>query len=108
MSDSSNLSEEGTSDSLDTMIGFSTETGGTRAVASSSFSEDQPLSDPTLASSDSSRPITPRPEEDGQFQNGGASRGPPRVPAPSGGSPEEPSPAAAAASRPVAGDSQGA
>ena len=86
------------------------ETGRTTAIASSSPSEDQPLSDPTLTS-DSSRSITPRPEGDGQFQNGGASRGPSRVPAPSGGSPdwplpppEEQPPVAATASRLVAGD----
>ena len=63
MSDSSSLSEvevSPSSDSLNTLIGLSTETGRTIAVSPSSLSEDQAAStDPTLASTDSSRPITP-------------------------------------------------
>ena len=73
MSDSSIESSEGppipSSDSLDTTIGFATETG--RGTASSSSSENLPLSDPTLTS-DSSRPITPRPQGGGQGQDGGS------------------------------------
>ena len=103
MSDSSSLSEveeSPSSDSLDTLIGLSTETGRTTAVTPSSSSEDQAASsDPTLASSDSSRPITPRQEGNGQVQNGDPSRVP--LAAPSSGDHAEHA-AAAAASWPAA------
>ena len=80
MSDSSIESSEGppvpSSDSLDTTIGFSTETGRATAVAFTSSSEENvPLSDPTLTS-DSSRPVTPRPQGGGQGQDGGSYRVP--------------------------------
>ena len=63
MSDSSSLSEvevSPSSDSLDTLIGLSTETGRTTAVTPSSSSEGLAASsDAAVASSDSSRPETP-------------------------------------------------
>ena len=103
MSDSSSLSEvelSPSSDSLDTLIGLSTETGRTTAVTPSSSSEHQAASsDPTLASSDSSRPETPRQEGNGRVQNGDPSRVP--LAAPSSGDHAELA-AAAAASRPAA------
>ena len=103
MSDSSILSSESppipSSDSLDTTIGLATETGRATAVASSSSSENLPLSDPTLTS-DSSRPITPQPQGGGQDQNGDSYRVP-RA-APSGGHREHTDAAAAAGSRPAA------
>ena len=103
MSDSSNLSELEeplSSDSLDTVIGLSTKTGRTTVVTPSSSSEDQALSDPTLASSDSSRPITPGQEGNGRLQNGHSNSVP--VAGPSSGDQVE-HPAAAAASRSAAG-----
>ena len=99
---SSNLSEveePQSSDSLDTMLELSTETGRTTAVAASSSSEDQALLDPTLASSDSSWPVTPRQEGNGRLQNGNPSDTPLAAPY-SGDHTEET--AAAAASRPAA------
>ena len=69
-SNSSELEEPLSSDSLDTMIGISTETGRTTATTLFSSSEDQALSDPTLTSSDSRQPITPRQEGNGRLQNG--------------------------------------
>ena len=83
MSDSSMLSLEGppipSLDSMDTTIGFATETGRATAVASSSPSENLPLSDPTLTC-DSSRPITPRPQGGGQDQDGDSYRVPRAAP----------------------------
>ena len=103
MSDSSSLSEvevSPSSDSLDTLIGLSTETGRTTAVTPSSSSEGLAASsDAALASSDSSRPETPRQEGNAQVQNGGPSRVP--LTAPSSGDHAELA-AAAAASRPAA------
>ena len=68
MSDSSSLSEpeaSPSSDSLDTLIGFSTETGRTTVVTPSSSSEGiAASSDAAAASSDSSRPETPRQDGD--------------------------------------------
>ena len=103
MSDSSSLSEvefSPSSDSLDTLIGLSTETGRTTAVTPSSSSEGLAASsDPTLASSDSSWPETPRQEGNGRVQNGDPSRVP--LAGPSSGDHVELA-AAAAASRPAA------
>ena len=103
MSDSSILSSESppipSLDSLDTTIGLATETGRATAVASSSSSENLPLSDPTLTS-DSSRPITPQAQGGGQDQNGDSYRVP-RA-APSGRPREHADAAAAAGSRPAA------
>ena len=83
MSDSSIESSEGppipSSDSLDTTIGFATETGRATAVASSSSSENLPLSDPTLTS-DSSRPITPPTQGGSQGQDGDSYRVPRAAP----------------------------
>ena len=68
MSDSSSLSEvevSPSSDSLDTLIGLSTETGRTTVVTPSSSSEGIAApSDAAAASSDSSRPETPRQDGD--------------------------------------------
>ena len=73
MSYSSSLSEAlalepEVSDSLDTMLGLSTETGRETAVTPSSSSGTQALTDPTLASSESSRPPTPPLEGRGRPQ----------------------------------------
>jgi hypothetical protein len=79
MPDSSNSSESEeplSSDSLDTMIGLSTETGRTKATTHSSSSEDQALSDPPLTSRESRQPITPCQEGNGRLQNGDLSRSP--------------------------------
>ena len=103
MSDSSNLSEleePPSLDSLDTLSGLSTEMGRTTAVTPSSSSEDQALSDPTLASTDSSWPINSRQEGNGRLQNGDSSHV--TVAALSSGDHAE-HPATAAASRPAAG-----
>ena len=74
MSDSSSLSEvevSPSSDSLDTLIGLSTETGRTTAVTPSSSSEGLAASsDAAVASSDSSRPETPRHEGNNRFKDG--------------------------------------
>ena len=74
MSDSSSLSEvevSPSSDSLDTLIGLSTETGRTTAVTPSSSSEGiAASSDAAAASSDSSRPETPRQEGNNRVQDG--------------------------------------
>ena len=75
MSDLSSESSEGppipSSDSLDTAIGFATETGRATPVYSTSTSEENvPLLDPSLPS-DSSGPVTPRPQGGGQGQDGG-------------------------------------
>ena len=74
MSDSSSLSEvevSPSSDSLDTLIGLSTETGRTTAVTPSSSSEGLAASsDAAVASSDSSWPETPRQEGNNRIQDG--------------------------------------
>ena len=74
MSDSSSLSElevSPSSDSLDTLIGLSTETGRTTVVTPSSSSEGiAASSDAAAASSDSSRPETPRQEGNNRVQDG--------------------------------------
>ena len=100
MSESSSISDVEVSpstDSLDTLIGLSTETGRTTAVSPSSSSAGPPASsDAALASSDSeSRPVTPRQEGGNRTQNGdqtGVGR-----PAPSSGAHDEPTAAAASA-----------
>ena len=100
MSESSSVSDievSPSTDSLDTLIGLSTETGRTTAVSTSSLSAGPPASsDTALASSDSeSRPVTPRQEGGIRTQNGdltGVGR-----PAPSSGAHEEPTAAAASA-----------
>ena len=93
ISDSSILSSESppipSSDSMDMTIGLATETGRATAFASSSSSENLPLSDPTLTS-DSSRPITPQPQGGGQIKKWRHKPRVPRVPAAPGGSPGRP------------------
>ena len=76
MSESSSLSEvmePQSSDSLDTMLGLSTVTGRETAVTPSSSSGTQALTDPSLASSDSSRPQTPHQEGKGRPKDDGPS-----------------------------------
>ena len=58
-SDVSEALEPESSGSLETMLGFSTETGRATALTPSSSSGTQALSNPTLDSSESSRPATP-------------------------------------------------
>ena len=58
-SDISEVLEPESSGSLETMLGFSTETGRDTALTPSSSSGTQALSNPTLDSSESSRPATP-------------------------------------------------
>ena len=103
MSDSSSLSEievSPSSDSLDTLIGLSTETGRTTVVTPSSSSEGiAASSDAAAASSDSSRPETPRQEGNNRVQDGDPSGVP--LSGPSSGGPVELA-TAAAASRPAA------
>ena len=73
MSDSSSLSEEEVSpatDSLETLIGLSTETGRNTAVTPSSSEGLAISSDAAVASSDSSRPETPRHAGNNQVQYG--------------------------------------
>ena len=84
-------------DSLDTLIGFATETGRTTAVSPSSSSAGQPASsDNALASSDSeSRPVTPRAAEGEGAQNGRPDRV--GLSTPSSGAHGEPAAAAASA-----------
>ena len=101
MSDSSSVSEievSPSTDSLDTLIGLSTETGRTTAVSpSSSSAGPEASSDAALASSDSdSRPETPRQEGDNRTQNGDRS-GVSRPEPPSGGYAELTAAAASAA-----------
>ena len=102
MSDSSSLSEievSPSSDSLDTLIGLSTETGRTTVVTPSSSSEGiAASSDAAAASSDSSRPETPRQEGNNRVQDGDPS-GVPAV-GPSSGGPGELA-TAGASSRPA-------
>ena len=100
MSESSSISDVEVSpstDSLDTLIGFATETGRTTAVSLSSSSAGPPASsDNALASSDSeSRPVTPRQEEGNRTQNGHQGRV--GRPAPPSGAHDEPAAAAASA-----------
>ena len=64
-SEASETVEPESSGSLETMLGFSTETGRATALTPSSSSGAQALSNPTLDSSESSRPATP-PVERGQ------------------------------------------
>ena len=102
MSDSSSLSEvtePQSSDSLDTMLGLSTETGRETAVTPTSSSGTQALTDPTLTSSDSSQPAIPRQEGRGRLQDDNPSGD--LLAPPSNGSPAEQN-SAAAASRPAA------
>ena len=101
MSYSSSLSEAlepESSNSLDTMLGLSTKTGQETAVTPSSSSRTQALTDPTLASSESSRPPTPPLERRGRpppapwpgpqpSQDGGPSA--PHLALPLGGDPAE-------------------
>jgi len=73
MSDSSSLSEEEVSpatDSLETLIGLSTETGRNTAVTPSSSEGLAISSDAAVASSNSSRPETPRHEGNNPVQDG--------------------------------------
>ena len=59
LSDISEALEPESSGSLETMLGFSTETGRATALTPSSSSGKQALSNPTLDSSESSRQATP-------------------------------------------------
>ena len=100
MSESSSISDvefSPSTDSLDTLIGFATETGRTKAVSPSSSSAGPPASsDNALASSDSeSRPVTPRTAEGDRTQNGHQDRV--GRPAPPSGAHNEPAAAAASA-----------
>ena len=65
--------EHQSSDSLDTMLGLSTEKWRETAVTPSSFLGTHTLTDPTLASSDSNQPPTPHQEGRGRPQDGGPS-----------------------------------
>ena len=58
-SEASETVEPESSGSLETMLGFSTETGRATALTPSSSSGAQALSNPTLDSSEISRPATP-------------------------------------------------